>query len=60
MLSARAARHGLGGPKRLSAHQFGARLLEPGEVAVAIRWLRSERSCAMTGSVLRADDGRTT
>lgn len=59
MLLASAVLYDLEGPEDLSAQQLVAWLLEPGEVAAARCWLCCQQSCAMTGSVLPTDPGRT-
>jgi len=60
MLAATARLYGLAGPEDLSGHQLVGRLLTPDEVAATVRWVCSEQSGAVTGTVLHADGGFTT
>jgi enoyl-[acyl-carrier-protein] reductase (NADH) len=60
MLSATAALVVLDCPRKMSVRRLVQWRLEPGEVAATIRWLCSQQSCALTGSVLHTAGGGTT
>lgn len=57
ILEASAAIYGLADSQEFAAHHPLGRLLDPGEVAEAIRWLVSPASSGVTGSVLTVDAG---
>lgn len=59
MLSATAALYGLDTVEPLAERHLVGRVLEPEEIADAVRWLSSPRSRAVTGSVIHADGGFT-
>ncbi|MDI2027223.1 mycofactocin-coupled SDR family oxidoreductase [Saccharopolyspora sp. TS4A08] len=59
MLTATAAFYDLDDVEEFATHQVVDRLLEPEEVAAAVRWLCDERASAITGTVVHADGGFT-
>lgn len=59
VLEASADIYGLAGPEEFAAHHPLGRLLQPEEVAEAIRWLLGPASSGVTGSVLSVDAGMT-
>ncbi|TQL67568.1 SDR family mycofactocin-dependent oxidoreductase [Nocardioides albertanoniae] len=60
MLAATAALYGLDSVEPLAERHLVERVLEPDEIADAVRWLSSPRSGAVTGAVLHVDGGFTT
>ena len=57
MLAATAGIYGLADREAFADRQAVRRLLEPAEVAAAVRWLCAPESSALTGAVIEADGG---